>query len=278
MSINVVTSSINYFTPPTDGSQPWGKAEADPTTGEQQTNWERDPRQVQIENVRGCENEYELDTAGFSYHKRPTALTASDFDSDATIKERYYPESIEYLKEVTGARKVILYSHTIRCRRPREIDSDSTKRQPLQQAHGDQTLKSATRRVHRHLPAQEAEEFLASGRRFQIINLWRPIGNPALDFPLALCDFRSIDQDADLFPHKIYFAKYEGETLAVRHSDRHQWKYLRGQTPEEFILIKCFDSDPKAAFMTAHTAFIDPTTPKDAPKRQSIELRALVFY
>lgn len=30
--------------------------------------------------------------------------------------------------------------------------------------------------------------------------------------------------------------------------------------------------------MTAHTAFIDPTTPPDAPKRQSIELRALLFY
>jgi hypothetical protein len=275
---STVTATINYFSPPADGSQPWTKADRDPVTGEQATNWTRDPHEQQIEDVRGQEQSYTLDEAGFSYHVGPTALGANDFDSDEIIRERYYPESIEYLKKVTGASKVVLFDHTIRRNRPNVIDTDETKRKPVQQAHGDQTLKSATRRVHRHLPAEEAEEFLASGRRFQIINLWRPIRHPALDFPLALCDFRSITPSEDLFPHKIFFATYEGETLAVRHSERHKWKYLRGQTPEEFVLIKCFDSEPSAAVMTAHTAFVDPSTPENAPPRESIELRALLFY
>ena len=32
------------------------------------------------------------------------------------------------------------------------------------------------------------------------------------------------------------------------------------------------------AVFTPHIGFEDPTTPKDAPFRESIELRALVFY
>jgi hypothetical protein len=44
--------------------------------------------------------------------------------------------------------------------------------------------------------------------------------------------------------------------------------------------VGSFDSvqDGSVAVFTPHTAFEDPTTPKDAPLRESIELRALVFY
>jgi hypothetical protein len=47
-----------------------------------------------------------------------------------------------------------------------------------------------------------------------------------------------------------------------------------------FMCFCSFDSiqDGSVAVMTPHTGFEDPTTPKDAPLRESIELRALVFY
>jgi hypothetical protein len=49
--------------------------------------------------------------------------------------------------------------------------------------------------------------------------------------------------------------------------------------PEEALLLKCYDSatDGRTRF-GPHTAFIDPTTPRDAAARESIELRALVFH
>jgi hypothetical protein len=49
-------------------------------------------------------------------------------------------------------------------------------------------------------------------------------------------------------------------------------------TVDEVLLLKCFDSttDGPARF-APHTAFADPTTPPDAPPRESIELRTLVF-
>ena len=47
----------------------------------------------------------------------------------------------------------------------------------------------------------------------------------------------------------------------------------------EALLLKCYDSmsDGRARF-TAHTAFDDPTTTPDAPARESIEARTLVFF
>ena len=57
-------------------------------------------------------------------------------------------------------------------------------------------------------------------------------------------------------------------------------------TPDEAMFIKCFDSRSQGlpggregvAALTPHTAFIDPDTPSDAKGRESIEVRALVFY
>ncbi len=47
---------------------------------------------------------------------------------------------------------------------------------------------------------------------------------------------------------------------------------------DEAMLLKCFDSDSGRARFTAHTAFEDPTSPKDARARESIEVRTLAFF
>lgn len=150
--------------------------------------------------------------------------------------------------------------------------------------------------MRENLPADEAEAAL--GKRFQIINLWWPVAHAAYDWPLALCDYGSVNDTEDLIPTDIYFSGRKGEVVAVRWREEHRWKYVRGMRPDEYVMIKwcvcvgvilveccsyvCMDSyDSKAeglSVFTPHTAFEDPTTPKDAPLRESIELRALVFY
>ena len=101
--------------------------------------------------------------------------------------------------------------------------------------HVDQTTPSSIARVHRHLPASDVPKLLAG--RFQIINLWRPIANPALDWPLALCDYRSVDAH-DPFPVALVYPDHEGETYGVKYNKNHRWTYLHGMTPEEIVLIK----------------------------------------
>ncbi|KAM6503576.1 hypothetical protein JOM56_000519 [Amanita muscaria] len=270
-----VTTTLNYGVQPLDGTRAWQNINVTSESGVRDKNWHLKQEELQIENIRGKEDSFTLDTAGFQFYVRPTKF--KNFDDEEKIKREYYEEQGELIKEVTGASKVVFFDHTIRRTRPGELDDSPDKRQPVQQAHVDQTTSASISRVERHLPG-EAPELLK--RRFQIINLWRPIDVPALEWPLALCDFRSVDPKTDVFPVALVYPDREGETFSVQHNPTHKWKYARGMTPDELVLIKCFDSiqDGSVAIFTPHTAFKDPTTPEGAPRRQSIELRALVFY
>ena len=65
----------------------------------------------------------------------------------------------------------------------------------------------------------------------------------------------------------------------LAHNPDHQWFYFPALEEDRTILLKCFDSaeDGRARF-TAHTAFEDPGSMSGAPPRESLELRALVFF
>ena len=58
----------------------------------------------------------------------------------------------------------------------------------------------------------------------------------------------------------------------------HQWFYAKHMQAEEAYVFKCYDSRNGRARFTPHTGFSDPTTPADAPPRESIEIRAYAFW
>ncbi|KAJ2919648.1 hypothetical protein MD484_g815, partial [Candolleomyces efflorescens] len=274
--ISLTTASLAYTVPPVDGVRAYQKINVDPITGVRENNFSRTNHDMVIENVRGKEDQYTLDNSGFQFVRSPAKHTS--FTNDEEIEREYYPESIELLKKLTGASRVVIFDHTIRRQRPGVVDDGPQNRQPVAGVHVDQTTKASIARVHRHLPAEDAPGLLE--KRFQVVNLWRPINVPALRWPLGLCDYRSVDPSKDPLPVALVYPDREGETYGIKYNPDHRWKYLRGMTPEEVVLIKCFDSvqDGSVAVFTPHTGFEDPTTPPDAPNRESIELRALVFY
>jgi hypothetical protein len=250
-----------------------------------------------VENIRGRESEFSIDNAGFAVYNELAKETA--FTDETKVKTGYYSEVEDLLrKKLPGVKKVVIFDHTIRRRTP------GSARAPVQQVHVDQTPRAAEVRVRRHVPENEAEELLKG--RYQIINVWRPIENPASDFPLAVIDWRSTDP-SDYVKVDLLYPKGEesrevapnpesafstdgyevkGETYGVAPNDNHRFFYDKDMTPEEVMLIKCFDSRSHTmtggktdiAHATCHTAFVDPQTPAGAPARQSIEVRCLVFY
>lgn len=137
-----------------------------------------------------------------------------------------------------SSQAILIISTAIRHRGPVDNSKEDKPRkyQPVAQAHVDQSSSAAVARVHRHLPAADAPKLLE--KRFQIINLWRPIEYPAYDWPLALCDYRSVDPKKDIFNVAFIYPDREGQTYGVTYNENHKWKYLRGMTPEEFVLIK----------------------------------------
>ncbi|KAI1098326.1 amino acid permease-domain-containing protein [Jackrogersella minutella] len=231
---------------------------------------------VHITDVRGHESEYTLDGNGFQYVSH--VAQEKDFEDDEHIKAVYYPETEQLLKDVTGASKIFIFDHTIR-RQPADtrgtIERNKTLRGPVNRVHIDQTYSASLSRVPHHLPAEEASELLKG--RVQIINVWRPIKTVLRD-PLAIADAHSVSED-ELVPIPLIYPNRRGETFSVRYAPGHRWYYKSGLTPQEALLIKCFDSKTDGrARRVPHTAFSDPRTADDVPKRESIEVRALVFH
>jgi hypothetical protein len=141
--------------------------------------------------------------------------------------------------------------------------------------HNDYTAWSAPQRV-RDLMGDEAEELLK--HHYAEINLWRPIRGPLLRSPLALCDATTLSEE-NLVGSELRYPDRTGETYVVTYNPGQRWYYFPKMTADEVVLIRCFDSAREgAARFSAHGAFDDPTTPPDAPPRESIEARALVFF
>ncbi|KAI1783000.1 hypothetical protein LXA43DRAFT_373361 [Ganoderma leucocontextum] len=264
-----VPTTLNYFKALNDEPP---RRYVEPPEGKPSSNVGSDPQPAVVHDVRGREAEFSLDKNGFQFVRWPSV--EKDFTHDDGIKERYYPEVEQILKEVTGAKRVYIFDHTVR-RNPNSDLSDRKNPGPAEVVHVDQAYWASVDRVKYHLPA-DAARLLQS--RVRIINVWRPIAHPVAHKPLALADWRTLDA-ANLVPVELVYPHRTGATYGVSYNPAREleWYYLGGQTPEEVALIKCYDSETDTARLTPHSAFKDAGSPADAPHRQSIEVRALVF-
>jgi hypothetical protein len=151
------------------------------------------------------------------------------------------------------------------------------RRGPASRVHVDYTEQTGPQRVKDLLGEAEAARLSATGARIMQINVWRPIRGPVERSPLALADASSVRAE-DLIATDQVFPDRVGEIYHLVYNPSQRWYYAPGMTPDEVLLIKGWDSrDDGRARFTPHGAFDLPDTPKDAPPRESIEVRTLVI-
>jgi len=231
-----------------------------------------DPRRVTMHNGRLETDGFMLDREGFRFVRHDTNIV--NFSNEDEVRRVYYPEMEALVKAETGAKRVVVFDHTLRT--ANEDDRQARKlREVVQRVHNDYTEWSAQQRVRDLLP-DEAEALLT--RRFAIVQVWRPIRHPVETFPLAICDARSVAPD-DLVISERRYPNRVGQTYAVTYNPDHHWYWFPLMRREEALVFKVYDSlqDGRARF-TAHTAFDDPTAPAGARPRESIEIRTLAFF
>jgi hypothetical protein len=264
-----VQATLNYLAEGVERSVSYAYT---PPPGTPQTTRRYSPHTAPIHNARPILNHLSLDQQGFVLTHHHSQVT--NFYDVKEVRAVYYPEVERLLKEATGAVKVVIFDHVVRCA-PKARQGEPGVREPARLVHNDYSFKSAPRRVRDHVP-EEAEELLQ--HRFAEINVWRPIRGPLQESPLALCDARSIAPQ-DVVASDLVYPDRVGEVYTFTYNPAHCWYYFPQLEPSEVILLKCYDSkeDGRARF-TAHTAFDDPTSPPEAAPRESIEVRALVFF
>jgi hypothetical protein len=255
----MVEEPVNYTFQPPPGV-PWrsGKREA---------------HRIRVRNARTLAARPSLDEQGFALVDHETSV--GNFHDAEEVRSVYYPEIEGVLKAATGAAEVVIFDHTLRSASAEQRAATGI-REPVRYVHNDYTSLSGRRRVTDLFEPARATELLKG--RHAVINAWRPIHRSVEEAPLAVCDAQSI-APADLVATDLIYPDRLGEVYSLTHNPRHRWFYYPAMAPDVALLIKTYDSleDGRARF-TAHTAFDDPNTPPDAAPRESIEVRALVFY
>jgi hypothetical protein len=227
---------------------------------------------MSVRNGRLPANETSLEKNGFLLVEHKTKV--SDFFDPKQLESVYYPEVEELIKQQSGAQRVVIFDHTLRSGDEAERE-EKLIREPVLSAHNDYTEWSGPNRVREFLP-DEAEDLLT--RRFAIIQVWRAINQPIQSNPLAVADARSVAME-DLvvaerrYPHRV------GQTYRLKFNPSHRWYYFPEMRRDEALVFTVYDSekDGRARF-TPHTSFDDPSSPPNAPARQSIEVRAFAFF
>ncbi len=263
-----VEAELSFIVP--DGRKPFSH-QYDPPPGQPVRSHQYENRKVFIQDGRPFADSFAIDREGFALV--PHATKVADLYDEAELKSAYYPETEALLKAETGASHVLIFDHTIRTshQRPRGV---GLPREAVLRVHNDYTVTSGPQRV-RDLWPDEAEARLQ--KRFAIVNVWRPIVGPLQQFPLALGDAASLHEE-DILATDLIYPDRVGEIYSIAHNPAQRWFYFPEMSRDEVVLLKTFDSDPTVAQFSAHGAFADPNFPDPKVLRESIEIRALVFF
>ena len=275
-----VDAEINYIRNP---SPPQGDVLRFVTEAEEQSTMETLPgRTVRITNARWLESD--LDREGFALVPHRSSII--DFDliqDDPEVDQCYIDEMTDLLAQVTGASKTFMLGRGKR----RYGEGAKDKLSPLSNAkparypHADNTHASATGLVEM-VGAFVDDIDLTGYSRYALYNMWRAVSAPPQDFPIAVCDARTVASLDEVTVTAITVEKDTGEithdTTGYLYNPAHRWYYYQDMTPEEVLVFKAHDTDPRRSIRVPHSAFTDPTCPAGVPTRASVEMRGLALF
>jgi hypothetical protein len=235
-----------------------------------------------ITDVRGSNTD--VDREGFVLVPHVSAV--ADFGAiqvDPAVDQQYIDEMTELLTQVTGASKVVFLGGGKKRYGESEVDKLAALKnaKPARYPHADNTDSSATMLAELFATFLDDVD-LTKCSRWAMYNMWRSISSPPQDFPLAVCDARSLTPDDEVtvtaLTVELGDVHVRHDTTSYTHNPAHRWCYFRDMTPDEVLVFKAHDTDTGRAGRVPHTAFTDPTCPPGTPTRASVEMRALALF
>jgi len=269
-SLPSVEALLNYLVD--TGEKPESYGGVSQTMADQKRKGQYEEHKMTVTNGRQMIGQFSLEREGFIFVNHETKV--KNFYDEGEVRSVYYAETEQLVKEISGAKRVVVFDHTLRSADP-GMREEKQISGPVRNAHNDYTEWSGPQRVRDLLP-DEAEELLK--RRFAVVQTWRPINKPVQCEHLAIADARSIGIK-ELIPSARVYPDRRGEVYHSTYNPEHRWYYFPNMRRNEAIVFKCYDSERDGrARWTAHCGFDDPTSSPGAPPRESIEMRTLEFF
>jgi hypothetical protein len=285
-----VTAMITYVAPGSFINRRFVAPGVEHNTGRYETH------SVSVRDGRPIKEHFNLDVHGFVLAERPTAV--HDFFDKAEVDRTYPDEVVAAVQALTGATRVAPMGWMVRTSgdvaRHQKQTVGYTHRGGVQPPAGEAHVDFTPARAE---PLARAiyEKTFPDGKgfsRFIAASLWRTFSEPPQDYPLAVCDARSVGREegvpntmfiVDRLPdEQTMLGKMENEqsapAAAIFHfNPAHRWWYFSNMSRNEVLLFKFHDSEPGRALRTPHTAFHDPSFAA-ARIRESIEFRTIAYF
>ncbi|KAI1007487.1 hypothetical protein K3495_g742 [Podosphaera aphanis] len=261
-----------------------------PEDGQPKTNMTMERATVAVTDIRPATEKYSFETHGFELVTIDGPVgTRLDFDDPAQVIQVYFPAVASIIQRRLGAERVQVFDHTNRAnpnpsckvRKRHEKFPISTGgfyeyKQPSTIVHVDTTPRQTRELIQKMNPPEEAKELLQ--RRYQYVNIWKPLHGPVLEWPLAVCDPGTVDKSDYIARDFVEVDSYM-ETYHLYQRPSHKWYYVSSQSEQEAWVFLQSDSAPNAMRGVPHCSILVPQESKThSLPRESIEVRALVFY
>ncbi|MGH3166859.1 MAG: CmcJ/NvfI family oxidoreductase [Trebonia sp.] len=270
----VVSATLNYLAPGSVRNRLYV------APGGHMTTTQYAARTVPIANGRPFRGDFSLDTSGFTFLDHRSQVT--DFDDAAQLDTTYTNEALDLVRAVTGTEHVVSLGWVIRRAGPDLRGA----RPPAPDVHVDVHPGRADARltITAPLPGRQYARAITT-------SLWRAFSPPPQDWPLALLDYRSVDDTegeanlllfVDQLPEAgevpdIDGADFQPAGSVFTYRPGHRWWYFPDMRADEALLFKLHDTDQDVAWRVPHTAFRDEHAAGAHP-RESIELRTIAFF
>ena len=202
----------------------------------------------------------------------PHETEVRDFRDPEEVSRTYYPEVKALIRSLSRADDVAVLQHVIR----RE-DADEFNAAYARYVHCDYT-EARARWFSDELMVRSGicKRGETANFDFAWYNTWQPIENEVQRNPLTLIDARTLSWEA--FHEYVFDSRDSGAVASAPFfSDEHRHYYFPRMSTSELIVFKQIDSRSERG-PCAHTSFDDPTSPPDALRRRSIEVRLMGIF
>ena len=217
------------------------------------------------------------------------SASVQDWTDDVEIANVHYPEAEALARTLTGFDHALVADHV---KRSAEEAKREREQHPVRLVHSDfaDDYGDIVRKNYRDVRGRGAAALARAGitaddvahaRRIVMLQLWRNLGAPKMDLPVAWCDARTVTRDEMVpFRYTGYVAGADPfDAVAIAgpdDSDRHRWYTFPELTVDEVVAFRTYDTDMVPAgttYFTPHSAFPDPDVEPGSPARFSVELR-----
>ncbi|KAM7213092.1 putative CmcJ-like methyltransferase [Rhypophila decipiens] len=251
----------------------------DHVKGARRTNLKSDVQHVTVNPIdKSTTRKWNLDTNGFCILHHETHLDPEKaYHDKKAVQDDYYRQIEAILHEhLPQYSRVECFDLTVRKRDPDFPERTRVYRdayeQPSPIVHCDYSRNGSLDVLKWCFPGND--DFWA-GKEYDILNVWRPLRESTDDWPLAVCDFTTVNQDEDILLNDAIRRDRVEEICLLHYNPAHRWYYLKNQGVDDLLVFRHADSSGTKA-RAFHSAAYNPDA--RGPPRESVEVRLVGIY